>query len=129
VGAPRRAPAHAVPPNAVSGEVTGVAGINLIPAHPLQLESNITCGDVANNNVTNATGNTTRGFRVRVSDLSNTNRLFLDGFTIDTATTWINRGDLPASSAEVAVSLTGTAVAPSAPVGGTCLAVDIPPAG
>jgi hypothetical protein len=112
--------------NTVSPEVTGVAGINLIVGSSTAGESNITCGDVANNNVPNAGAGVVRAFRVRNSDLSNTNRLYLEGFTTDTPTTWINRGNLPANAAEVAVSLTGTAVAPSGPPGGVCEAVDTP---
>jgi hypothetical protein len=116
--------------NTVTGEPTGVAGINIISGSSTAGESNITCADVGGNglgnNVTNAAGNTLRGFRVRNSDLSNTNRLYLAGFTSDTATTWINRGNLPASSTEVAVSVTGTGVLPSAPPGGVCRQVDTP---
>jgi hypothetical protein len=121
--------------NIVTGEPSGVAGINLISGSSTAGESNITCGDVANNNVTNAAANVTRAHRIRISDLSNTNRLFLEGFvdggataTNDTEATWNARGNLPVSAAgnEVTASLTGTAVGPSAPPGGVCLAVDTP---
>jgi hypothetical protein len=120
--------------NAVTGEVTGIAGINLISGSSTAGEANITCGDVANNNVTNAAGNTIRAFRIRVSDLSNTNRMYLEGFVEagtplqDVQATWNARSNLPASAggSEVAASLTGTAVGPLAPPGGACFAVDIP---
>lgn len=116
--------------NTVTAEPTGVAGINLISGSSTPGEANITCGDIGGtglgNNVTNAIGNTLRAFRVRVSDLSNTNRLYLEGFSVDTATTWGSRGNLPNVPAEVAISLTGTAVAPNSPPGGLCQAVDTP---
>ncbi len=124
--------------NSVTGEPTGVAGINLISGSSTAGESNITCGDVSGNNVTNALGNTTRAFRLRLSDLSNANRLFLEGFleggtqTQDAEGTWNTRANTPTSNAatpaaeEVVASLTGTAVDPSAPPGGVCLAVDTP---
>jgi uncharacterized repeat protein (TIGR01451 family) len=117
--------------NTVTGEPTGIAGVNLISGSSTVGESNITCAAVGGtslgNNVTNAVGNTLRAFRIRVSDLSNTNRVFLQGFTTDAATTWINRSNLPAVPAEVVVSLTGTAVAPTAPPGGgLCQVVDTP---
>ncbi|HKR12115.1 MAG TPA: Ig-like domain-containing protein, partial [Pyrinomonadaceae bacterium] len=121
--------------NTITPEITGVAGINLISGSSTAGESNITCGDVANNNVPNAAGNTTRAYRIRISDLANTNRLFLEGFieggataTNDTEATWNGRGNQPVSAggAEVTASLTGTAVGPLAPPGGVCLAVDTP---
>ncbi len=58
----------------------------------------MTCGDVANNNVANAAATALDAFRVRISDLSNTNRMFLEGFveagtaTQDTEATWNTRG-------------------------------------
>lgn len=118
--------------NNVTVETTGVADINLISGSSTAGESNITCGDVANNT---AHGNgVARAFRVRISDLANTNRMFLEGFveagtaTADTEATWNARGNTPVSAggAEVTASLTGTAVGPLAPPGGTCLAVDTP---
>jgi hypothetical protein len=121
--------------NTVSAFANGVAGINLISGSSTAGESNITCGDVANNNVANAAANATRAHRIRISDLSNTNRIFLEGFvdggataTNDTEATWNARGNQPVSAAgnEVTASLTGTAVGPLAPPGGVCLAVDTP---
>jgi hypothetical protein len=120
--------------NTVTPEVTGIAGINLISGSSTVGESNITCGDVSGNNVSNALANAVRAFRIRVSDLSNTNRLFLEGFveagtaTQDTEATWNTRTNLPVSAggSEVAASLTGTAVGPLAPPGGVCQAVDTP---
>ncbi len=118
--------------NNVTVESTGVADINLISGSSTAGESNITCGDIANNI---AHGNATaRAFRVRISDLSNTNRMFLEGFveagtaTQDTEATWNARGNTPVSAAgsEVTASLTGTAVGPLAPPGGVCQAVDTP---
>jgi uncharacterized repeat protein (TIGR01451 family) len=116
--------------NNVTVESTGVADINLISGSSTAGESNITCGDVANNT---AHGNgAARAFRVRVSDLSNTNRLFLEGFveagtaSQDTEATWSSRGNTPTGLGEVTASLTGTAVGPLAPPGGVCLAVDTP---
>ncbi|HEY5883589.1 MAG TPA: LamG-like jellyroll fold domain-containing protein, partial [Pyrinomonadaceae bacterium] len=119
--------------NTVTGTIDGVAGINLISGSSTAGESNITCGDVSGNNVTNAAGNVTRAFRIRVSDLSNTNRMFLEGFVEagtalqDTEATWNGRSNTPVSAGgnEVAASLTGTAVGPLAPPGGACQAVDI----
>jgi hypothetical protein len=114
--------------NTISGEPTGIAGINLIGGSSAANETNITCANVANNNVTNAAGNTLRAFRVRVSDLDNTSdpRVFLEGFSTTVANTWATKGNTPADAAEVAVSLSGTATAPSAPPGGTCQVVDTP---
>ncbi|MFN2510476.1 MAG: beta strand repeat-containing protein [Pyrinomonadaceae bacterium] len=118
--------------NNVSVEPTGIASINLISGSSTAGESNITCGDVANN-TTNGAAVAARAFRIRISDLSNTNRMFLEGFVEagtslqDTEATWNSRGNTPVSSAgsEVAVSVTGTAVGPLAPPGGVCNAVDI----
>jgi hypothetical protein len=120
--------------NTVTANPAGVAGINLISGSSTAGESNITCGDIANNNVTNAAGNGTRAFRVRISDTASANRMFLEGFveagtaTQDTEATWNARSNLPVSAggAEVTASLTGTAVGPLAPPGGVCLAVDTP---
>jgi hypothetical protein len=119
--------------NIITGETVGVAGINLISGSSTAGESTITCGDVASNNVANAAGNSTRALRIRVSDLSNTNRMLLEGFVEagtalqDTEATWNTRSNTPVSAAgsEVAASLTGTAVGPLAPVGGVCNTVDI----
>ncbi|HSE31384.1 MAG TPA: choice-of-anchor Q domain-containing protein, partial [Pyrinomonadaceae bacterium] len=115
--------------NNVTVENTGIADINLISGSSTAGESVVTCGDVANNT---AHGNgAARAFRVRISDLSNTNRLFLEGFveagtaTQDTEATWTSRGNTP-GAAEVIASLTATAVGPLAPPGGVCLAVDTP---
>ncbi len=124
--------------NQVTPRTAGIAGINLISGSSTAGESNITCGDVANNNVTNAAANAVRAFRLRLSDISNTNRMFLEGFTEagvqtqDAEATWNGRTNTPTSNAatptaeEVIASLTGTAVDPSAPPGGVCLAVDTP---
>jgi hypothetical protein len=120
--------------NTITARTAGIAGINLISGSSTAGESNITCGDIASNNVTNAAGNATRAFRVRISDLANTNRMFLEGFveagtaTQDTEATWNGRSNLPVSAggAEVTASLTGTAVGPLAPPGGVCQAVDTP---
>lgn len=116
--------------NNVTVESTGVADINLISGSSTAGESNITCGDVANN-IAHGNG-AARAFRIRVSDVSNTNRLFLEGFVEagtaaqDTEATWSARGNTPTGAAEVTASLTGTAVGPLAPPGGVCLAVDTP---
>jgi hypothetical protein len=120
--------------NTVTGEPTGIAGIDLISGSSTAGESNVTCANVFGNNVTNAAGNTIRAFRIRVSDLSNANRLYLQGFVEagtslqDVEATWNGRSNLPTSSggSEVAASLTGTAVGPSAPPGGACATVDTP---
>jgi hypothetical protein len=119
--------------NNVTVEPTGIAAINLTSGSSTAGESNITCGDVANNTA-NTAAVTARAFRIRVSDLSNTNRLFLEGFVEagnalqDTVATWNGRGNTPVSvgGSEVAASLTGTAVGPLAPPGGVCNAVDTP---
>ncbi len=122
--------------NTVTPRTAGIAGINLISGSSTAGESNITCGNVSNNNVTNAAANAVRAYRLRLSDISNTNRIYLEGFTEagtqtqDAEATWNNKGNTPTSNAatttaeEVIASLTGTAVDPSAPPGGVCQVVD-----
>jgi hypothetical protein len=120
--------------NVVSVRPAGIAAINLTSGASSAGESTILCGDVANNNAANAAAVAARAFRVRVSDVSNLNRLFLEGFveagtaTQDTEATWNARSNTPVSAGggEVTASLTGTAVGPLAPPGGQCIDVSTP---
>ncbi|MCW2922761.1 MAG: hypothetical protein JWM98_165 [Thermoleophilia bacterium] len=99
---------------------TGLADINFQAGASAAGESNVICGYVHNNAASSA--GVSKAFRVRVSDISNTVRMYLQGFVASSEGTWNANGNTPVSSSlsEVAQSYTGTAVLPSAPPGGTC---------
>jgi hypothetical protein len=109
--------------NTTTVSTASLVDINLIAGSSTAGESNIVCANVIDN-VASSTG-AAKAFRVRVSDLSNVTRLFLQGFTTDSEATWNANGNTPVSAAnsEVTVSLTGTAVAPS---GAVCQVPDNP---
>jgi methionine-rich copper-binding protein CopC len=103
--------------NHTTVNTTSLVDINLTAGSSTAGESNIVCANVTDN-VASSTG-AAKSLRLRVSDLSNVTRLFLQGFTLNSEATWNGNGNTPVSAgnSEITVSLTGTAVAPS---GATC---------
>lgn len=110
--------------NTIDSDSAAVADINLTSGSSTAGESNQLYADIANNVI--VAGGPTNQLRLRVSDVSNTNRLFLTGFVEggagiedDAVATWNAKGNTPVVNAgTVNVSLTGTAVGP---VAGTAL--------
>jgi hypothetical protein len=102
--------------NTTSIGTSVLADINVVAGSSAAGESNIVCANLISNNAS-APG-AARALRLRVSDLSNTTRLFLQGFNTSGANTWVVNGNTPADPTEVTQSLTGTAVPPLAPAGG-----------
>jgi hypothetical protein len=108
--------------NTLDSDPTAVADINITSGSSAAGESNLVFVNIINNTI--VPGGPTNILRLRVSDLSNTNRLFLQGFVEggagledDAVATWNANGNTPtATPANVTVSLTGTAIAPSAGV-------------
>ena len=106
--------------NNIQSTAAQVADIGITSGSSTAGESNQVYADIRNNDI--LAGGPTTQLRLRVSDLSNTNRLFLTGFVEggaglddDAIATWNAKGNTPtATTANINVSLTGTAVAPSA---------------
>ncbi len=108
--------------NNINSEPSAVADINLQSGSSASGETNQIYADIKNNDV--IAGGPTNVLRLRVSDLDGTSdpRIFLTGFVEggagiedDAVATWNAKANTPAvATATVNVSLTGTAVAPSA---------------
>ncbi len=122
--------------NNLNSETTAVADINITAGSSAGVgsggpETNQVFVDIKNNDV--AAGGPTNILRLRVSDLDGSSdpRIFLTGFVEggtglddDAVATWNAKGNTPqATTANVNVSLTGTATAPSS---GTALVPDNP---
>jgi mucin-19 len=88
------------------------------------IETNQIYANIANNNLTIPNASSVNLLRLRVSELDNTHdpRIFLQGFVEggggiedDAVTTWNSNGNTPVgTTANIAVSLSGTATGPSA---------------
>jgi hypothetical protein len=106
--------------NSINSDTTAVADINITSGSSTAGESNQVYVNIINNSV--VAGGPNNVLRLRVSDVSNTNRLFLQGFVEagaglddDAVATWNANGNTPTvTAANINVSLTGTAVAPLA---------------
>jgi hypothetical protein len=106
--------------NNIDSDAAALADINITAGSSAAGESNQVYVNILNNDV--AAGGPTNVLRLRVSDLASATRLFLTGFVEggagiedDAVATWNAKGNTPvATTSNVAVSLTGTAVAPSA---------------
>lgn len=106
--------------NNITADPAALADINITSGSSTAGESNQVYANIINNDV--LAGGPTNLLRLRVSDLSNTNRLFLTGFVEggagiedDAVATWNANANTPSvTAATVTVSLTGSAVAPSA---------------
>lgn len=108
--------------NTLNSDPTAVADINITSGSSTAGESNQVYVNIINNTV--VAGGPTNILRLRVSDLSDTNRLFLQGFVDggggiedDAVATWNANGNTPtATTANVNVSLTLSAIGPGAGV-------------
>lgn len=105
--------------NTLNSDPTAVADINITSGSSTAGESNQVFVNIINNVI--VAGGPTNALRLRVSDVSNVNRLFLQGFVEggaglddDAVATWNANGNTPTvTTASVNVSLTGSAVGPS----------------
>lgn len=106
--------------NTIDSDATALANINVTSGSSTAGESNQVYVDILNNII--VAGGPSNLIRYRVSDVANTNRLFLTGFVEggagiedDVVATWNAKGNTPGVTAgTVNVSLTPTAVAPLA---------------
>lgn len=94
-----------------------LADINLTSGSSAAGEATTVCAQVGGAGLGNAASSAGSGFslRTRVSDLSNTNRLYLRNFAGTVGQTWVNEGNTPSATSEATSSVTGTGVPPSAP--------------
>lgn len=106
--------------NVTHADTLALADINITVGSSAAGETNVVCADLANNTAAPPGASTGKALRIRVSDVANTSRMFLEGFVGDSETTWDSRGNTPTAGANVNTSLTGSAVSPSAPPGGAC---------
>ncbi|WP_243058325.1 Ig-like domain-containing protein [Nocardioides sp. SR21] len=108
--------------NTTTADTLALADINITAGSSLAGETNVVCADVKNHTAVPPGGNTLRSLRLRVSDLSNTIRMYLEGFVTDSESTWDApaRSNSPTAGQNVNLSITGSGVFPSAPPGGVC---------
>jgi len=109
--------------NTIDSDATALADVEVISGSSTAGEANQVYIDILNNII--VAGGPTNLLRYRVSDVSNTNRLFLTGFVEggagvedDAVATWNAKGNTAVTAGTVNVSLTPTAVGP---VAGTAL--------
>ena len=107
--------------NTTDTDVMALADVNVTAGSSLAGETNVVCLDLKNHTAVPPLPSTNRTLRLRVSDLSNTIRMYLEGFVTDAEGTWDARSNTPSGAGQqVNQSLTGSAVAPAAPPGGLC---------
>ena len=108
--------------NVTDSDLDALADINVTAGSSAAGETNVVCLDLKNHTALAPAPTTGRSLRLRVSDVSNTIRMYLEGFTVDSEGTWDApaRGNSPTAGTNVNPSITGSGVPPSAPPGGTC---------
>lgn len=108
--------------NTTDTDPDALADVNVTAGSSAAGETNVVCLDLKNHTALAPAPTTGRSLRLRVSDVSNTIRMYLEGFTVDSEGTWDApaRGNSPTAGQNVNLSITGTGVPPSAPPGGTC---------